>query len=82
MTPDYWGPIPKIDREKWERENRKPPPGGARPGAGRPRTANLSAAECLRLADLLDQQQESSQDDTATADKLRRMAARIERTGR
>lgn len=57
--------------------------GGARPGAGRPRTESLDAVECLFLADLLDQQQERDGEDyRATSEKLRRIADRITRTGR
>lgn len=57
--------------------------GGARPGAGRPRTESLDAVECLFLADLLDQQQERDGEDyRATSEKLRRIAERITRTGR
>lgn len=52
--------------------------GGARPGAGRPRTETLDAVECWFLADLLDQQQERDGEDyRATSAKLRRMAEKL-----
>lgn len=57
--------------------------GGARPGAGRPRTESLDAVECEYLADLLEQQgARDGEDYSATVAKLRRMAERIIRTGR
>lgn len=52
--------------------------GGARPGAGRPRTETLDAVECWFLADLLEKHQEHDKEDySATITKLRRMADRI-----
>lgn len=57
--------------------------GGARVGAGRPRTESLDAVECEYLADLLEQQgQQDGEDYTPTIEKLRRIAERIIRTGR
>lgn len=55
--------------------------GGARPGAGRPRTESLSAPDLRFLAELVD----SSPYATEYADllgTLRRMADRVERSGR
>lgn len=63
--------------------NEKTGPGGARPGAGRPRTESLDAVECSYLADLLEEQgTRDGEDYSLTVDKLRRMADRITRTGR
>lgn len=57
--------------------------GGARLGAGRPRTESLDAVECEYLADLLEQQgARDGEDYSPTIGKLRRMADRIIRTGR
>lgn len=57
--------------------------GGARVGAGRPRTESLDAVECEYLADLLEQQgARDGEDYTPTIEKLRRIAERIIRTGR
>ena len=57
--------------------------GGARPGAGRPRTESLDAVECWFLADLLEQQAtRDGEDYSATIGKLRRMAEKITTTGR
>lgn len=50
--------------------------GGARPGAGRPRTETLDAVECWFLADLLEKQTDG-EDYSATIGKLRRIADRI-----
>lgn len=50
--------------------------GGARPGAGRPRTETLDAVECWFLADLLEKQADG-EDYSTTIGKLRRMADRI-----
>lgn len=55
--------------------------GGARPGAGRPRTESLSAPDLRFLAELVD----SSPYATEYADllgTLRRMADRVDRSGR
>ncbi len=55
--------------------------GGARPGAGRPRTESLSAPDLRFLAELVD----SSPYATEYAEllgTLRRMADRVERSGR
>lgn len=64
-------------------DREKTGPGGARPGAGRPRTETLDAVECSYLADLLEQQAtRDGEDYSSLIEKLRRMAERITRTGR
>lgn len=55
--------------------------GGVRPGAGRPRTETLDAVECMYLADMLAGQIDG-EDYSDLIAKLRRMADRIEKTGR
>lgn len=59
--------------------------GGARRNAGRKRTDSLDAVECLYLADLLERDAKSRNDEeacAATVEKLRKMAQRITETGR
>lgn len=59
--------------------------GGARRNAGRKRTDSLDAVECLYLADLLEADAKSRNDEeaaAATIEKLRKMAQRITETGR
>lgn len=65
------------DNQAMSKDGRSENWGGARPGAGRPRTA-LDAVECWMLADLLEQQgARDGEDYSATVGKLRRMAERI-----
>ena len=59
--------------------------GGVRHGAGRPRTESLDAVECWFLADLLEREAQTRNEEEAfmpTVEKLRRMAERITRTER
>lgn len=59
--------------------------GGARRNAGRKRTDSLDAVECLYLADLLEREATSRNEQEAfapTVEKLRKMAQRITETGR
>lgn len=59
--------------------------GGARRNAGRKRTESLDAVECLYLADLLERDAKTRNDEEAcapTVEKLRKMAQRITETGR
>ena len=64
------------------RDRKKSGWGGARPGAGRPRTETLDAVELSFLADLLEQQGAADGEDySLTVAKLRRMAERAA-TGR
>lgn len=59
--------------------------GGRRHNAGRPRTESLDAVECWYLADLLEADAKSRNEEEAlmpTVEKLRRIAERITRTGR
>lgn len=55
--------------------------GGARPGAGRPRTESLDAVECEFLAEVLESAPDP-EEFRELINKLRRMSDRIIRTGR
>ncbi len=55
--------------------------GGARPGAGRPRTESLNAADCRFLADLVGRSL-YAREYADLVEKLARMADRLDRTGR
>lgn len=58
-------------------EEKKSGWGGARPGAGRPRTETLDAVEASFLADMLEQMAEHDGEDySLTVAKLRRIAER------
>lgn len=66
---------PRLEAERVERW------GGARPGAGRPRTESLDASECMFLAWLVSTGP-YAEEQSELVDKLLRMRDRIEQKGR
>jgi hypothetical protein len=64
--------LEELERRSW---------GGARPGAGRPRTESLSVPDLRFLAELVDTSPYATEY-AELLDTLRRMADRVDRAGR